>query len=169
MNAETRRAAAYRQLCKDLATAPYEGLPLGVDRWRKGHPWRNEQSEKQAALSALPIAAFAAELLVRRRDKVLTLGHGFADLPTEDRRMLRLALKKLRYGVEFCAAMFKMRAVKPFVDSLKTLQDDLGHLNDVAVAETLPDNLIGQAGKTDVRRSAGLMIGWHDRSIFTGR
>ncbi len=163
--AEARRTAAYGKLRKDLAAAPYERFLLRVDRWLEAKAWRSEQTEKQATLSATPIATFASELLTERRAKALALGADFARLPAEDRHILRIAMKKLRYAVEFFAMLFERKAVKPFVGSLKALQDDLGHLNDVAVAESLMDDLIAHSTETDVRRPAGLVVGWHARGL----
>ncbi len=45
---------------------------------------------------------------------------------------------------------------------LKGLQDILGYLNDVAVAETLTRVVAnGHAGNADVQCSIGFVIGWH--------
>ena len=45
------------------------------------------------------------------------------------------------------------------------MQDDLGHLNDVAVAERLVGDLLGQSAANERRnalqRAAGLVLGWH--------
>ncbi|MEZ5933060.1 MAG: CHAD domain-containing protein [Alphaproteobacteria bacterium] len=163
--AKTRRAAAYRALRKNLLGAPYNRFLLRFGAWLEGRAWRQARSQKQAALGELPVTAFTSELLSTRQGKALQQGEGFADLPVGKRHALRIALKKLRYALEFFAPLFQKTAVKPFVGSLKTLQNDLGHLNDVAVARTLLDDLTAKPGKTDLRRAAGMVIGWHARGV----
>ena len=48
---------------------------------------------------------------------------------------------------------------------MKALQEDLGHLNDVAVAETLLAGLLARPGKHDIGGAAGLVIGWHAHGV----
>ncbi len=137
-HAEARRTAAYTKLRKDLAAAPHEPFQIRVDRWLEAGAWRSERTAGQAALSATPIATFASELLTERRAKTLAPGADLARLPAEERHILRIAMKKLRYAGKFFAMPFEKKAARPFVGSLKALQDDLGHLNDVAFAERRP-------------------------------
>jgi hypothetical protein len=51
---------------------------------------------------------------------------------------------------------------------LKRLQDGLGHLNDVAVAERLVADLLGRpaTGKRNeaLQGAAGIVLGWHAHS-----
>lgn len=164
--AKTRRASAYRSARKQLAAKPYNHFLLRFGQWLEQQDWRSARSKKQAALGATSITDFAASLLNARRDAALRLGQGFADMPAVERHQLRIALKKLRYAVEFFAPLFEKRNVKSFVGSLKALQDDLGHLNDVTVAEELLDSILSRPGKTDIRRPAGMVIGWHARGVF---
>ncbi|MGI9509314.1 MAG: CHAD domain-containing protein [Geminicoccaceae bacterium] len=164
--AKTQRAACYRAMRRQLAEKPYNQILLRFGQWLEQQGWRNERSKKQAARGAMPITDFAAAVLDARLDAALTLGEGFADRPVEERHELRIALKKLRYAVEFFTPLFDKKHVKPFVASLKALQNDLGHLNDVVVAQELLDSIICRPGKTDIRRPAGLVIGWHERGVF---
>jgi inorganic triphosphatase YgiF len=163
--AKGRRAAAYRTARKSLAAAAYNRFLLRFGAWLEGRAWRHEQTDEQTALGDLPVTGFTSELLSARRDKVLAQGQGIADLPDEKRHALRISLKKLRYALEFFAPLFDKKTVKPFVGSLKTLQDDLGHLNDVAVARTLLHGLTAKPGKTDMPHAAGMVIGWHARGV----
>ena len=54
---------------------------------------------------------------------------------------MRIALKKLRYAAEFFRSLYGDKDVTRYLKRLSALQDDLGHLNDVATAETLMDKL----------------------------
>lgn len=164
--AKAQRTAAYRTARRRLADKPYTRFLLRFGQWLEQRSWQAERTEKQAALGATPIADFAALFLDARRGAAMALGEGFADQPVEERHMLRIALKKLRYAVEFFAPLFEKKEVKSFVDGLKALQDDLGHLNDIAVAEELLDSIVSRPGKIDIRQPAGMVIGWHARGVF---
>ena len=58
------------------------------------------------------------------------------------RHALRIRVKRLRYSCEFFAPAFPARRVTPYITALKTLQDILGELNDIAVGR----RLLGVAG-----------------------
>jgi triphosphatase len=86
--------------------------------------------------------------------------------PTQ-RHRLRIALKKLGYIIEFLECLFDDIQVRTFVNRLKSLQDFLGHANDVRVAYALPDELLE---KTDhdicaTARAGGIVLGWHERGL----
>ena len=92
----------------------------------------------------------------------------FAQLSAEQRHRLRIALKKLRYATEFFEALYPKKHTKPYLAALKDLQDGLGHLNDVAVAQRLIDSLVGRGDRSADRRlqqAAGLVLGWHARGV----
>ena len=84
-----------------------------------------------------PIVEFATHLLGKRQRKALKRGQQFEQLSAEERHRLRIALKKLRYATEFFEALYPKKHTKPYLAALKDLQDGLGHLNDVAVAQRL--------------------------------
>ena len=113
----------------------------------------------------MPIAAFGARLLEKRHRLALSRGQGVADLPVAERHELRIVLKKLRYSIEFFASLFDKKAILPFLDRLKALQNDLGHLNDLAVAETLLRDLVTDPGTGDIGGAAGVVVGWHERGV----
>ena len=52
------------------------------------------------------------------------------DSPAEDLHELRKVGKELRYLLEFFASLYPAEVVKPFVKSLKGLQDQLGRFQD---------------------------------------
>ncbi len=52
--------------------------------------------------------------------------------------------------------------------SLRRLQDDLGHLNDVAVAESRLADLCARAGPEKagtLRMASGVVIGWYSHAL----
>ncbi len=54
-----------------------------------------------------------------------------------ERHQVRIDAKRLRYGVEGLASVFKARRVKRYVRGLTALQDALGRANDAATAQRL--------------------------------
>ncbi|WP_374664982.1 CHAD domain-containing protein [Acinetobacter sp.] len=61
----------------------------------------------------------------------------FEHLPDEDKHRLRKRVKTLRYSIEFAASHYEKKAVKAYLKALKPLQEDLGRLNDLAVAHAI--------------------------------
>ena len=116
-----------------------------------------------------PIVEFATHLLGKRQRKALERGRQFEQLSAEERHRLRIALKKLRYATEFFEALYPKKHTKPYLAALKDLQDGLGHLNDVAVAQRLIASLVGEADRSangdGLQRAAGLVLGWHARGV----
>jgi CHAD domain-containing protein len=57
----------------------------------------------------------------------------FGSLDDESRHRLRRRVKRLRYGIEFSAALFDAKPVRRFMRPLAAAQDDLGRFNDLVV------------------------------------
>jgi len=115
------------------------------------------------ALNA-PATQVAKAILAKRHERLLRVGKGLKTLTIEQRHMLRIAIKKARYAAEFFAELYPGKNAKPYVRSLKTLQESLGHLNDLATAERLMADLArGVAGGDGaaLHRAAGMVEGWY--------
>jgi inorganic triphosphatase YgiF len=160
--AEARRAAGYETARAALAGPDHAGFVLRFGRWLAGRGWQT--ADGPAELLAVPIVEFAGELLKKRRRSAAKRGRDFEALDPPARHELRIALKKLRYAAEFFGSLYRPKATGKYVKRLKELQDDLGHLNDVAVAEPLLGAAIAAArkdGRAELERAAGLVLGWH--------
>lgn len=86
--------------------------------------------------SQLPeLAQFAAECLdaLHRKAAKTAKRASTQDMPSLHR--LRIAIKRLRYTLEFFAPLFPRKAVRTYLGRMMALQEDLGLLNDVANAE----------------------------------
>lgn len=165
VKANARSRTSYRAVRRQLQGDDDTRFALCFGRWVEACAWRDDADAKQAKGQARPIAAFAADLLTKRHKRALADGKGFAELSPKARHDLRLTLKKLRYALEFFVPLFEKKAAKAFLKPLKTLQDDLGHMNDVAVAETLLARLLTKRGVQDLSSAAGLVIGWHMHGV----
>ncbi|MEO3435426.1 CHAD domain-containing protein [Inquilinus sp. CAU 1745] len=156
--AETARGEGYEGVRRLLAAPRYAAFLLTFGAWLEERGWRSPGME--AALSR-PVTRLAAAALDRRHRKLLKAGRHFGRLTPEERHEVRIALKKLRYAVDFFRSVppagqpaGKMKAYRK---ALGGLQDALGHMNDGVTACKLLDAL-GADG-----RAAGLVLGWHAR------
>ena len=85
------------------------------------------------AADAAPLRDAVAGRLHRWHRQVAAEAGRFAELDDAARHTLRKRAKRLRYAVEFSAALFDARAVRRYLKALRELQERLGALNDVAV------------------------------------
>ena len=102
-------------------------------------------------------------------------GRDFETLSQEERHSVRIALKKLRYALDFFGGVFDPERRKRFFKELARLQEDLGSMNDVAVAEARLGRLVGISADGDsdmvaastlsnkLTFAAGCVLGWHRR------
>lgn len=82
---------------------------------------------------------------------------GYAGLDDAGRHALRKRIKRLRYAVEFSAALFPARDVRRYLLPLKALQERLGEINDMVVAL----EVIGAARARDGRDlRLAFALGW---------
>ncbi|MBB4265540.1 CYTH and CHAD domain-containing protein [Roseospira visakhapatnamensis] len=163
-----RRDARYRDALAAVGDARFTRLILGLGAWIEGGDWLDDP--RRAKARAAPVAAFARATLERRRRKVRKAGRRFDGLTPEARHDLRILVKKLRYTGEFFAGVFGTKVARPVLKDLARLQDQLGALNDVAVAgallrETLAEHSpdAGPAEEAERAWGAGLVTGWHRR------
>lgn len=84
-----------------------------------------------------PIAAFAPRSLNKRAKAVAALASETKNSNPEARHALRIALKRLRYALEFMTPLFPARRMQRYHESAAGLLDLLGRMNDIAVAEQL--------------------------------
>lgn len=142
--AEDERCAAYADVRRMLKTKRFTRLCLDLMAASVEPPVADER----------PVVQVAAALLQERLDAALAVGEGFARLSTEDRHRVRIAVKKLRYALDFCEPLFPQKAAASYLKRLKRLQEDLGLLNDAAVAGDLAAGLAAGTAEGQPRRAA---------------
>lgn len=160
-----RRRAAYASLRATLAGARYGDLLLELAAWVETRGWRRGVEVDRRLAQQDPLRPFAARALERRWRKVRKAGRGFARLAPEERHILRVRVKKLRYGVEFLAGVLDGKSASRLAARLARLQDALGHMNDLTVARRLAAEALELPGDPALREraalGAGLVMGWH--------
>jgi CHAD domain-containing protein len=164
---EHRRHAAFDDAKEAILSKRYTKSTLCLLRWFEARGWREQPVSENAVPLLAPIAKVAPELIERCYRRARKRSKRFAEQTPTQRHRLRLALKKLRYMIEFLESLFDKTQVRTFVNRLKSLQDFLGHANDVRVAYDLLDELLEKADHDvcAIGRAGGIVLGWHERGL----
>ncbi|MET0250654.1 MAG: CHAD domain-containing protein [Novosphingobium sp.] len=137
-----RRQAAIDRARAMLCGAPLQRLLVRCAHWIEAGPWLAAAADHRGDE---PIARFARSVLKRRRRKLRRVNDDLGQLGDEERHELRIEVKKLRYAGDFFGPMLGARGKnkhgKAFLKAVSRLQEALGTLNDVAVAEAGRDAL----------------------------
>jgi inorganic triphosphatase YgiF len=130
----------------------YTRLMLSVTRWVHTMGWRADATTEKAAKGlAQPVTKFARQILRRDQRRLRTRAKNLRAATPEARHRVRIAAKKTRYAAEFFGSLFRPRTVRPYVKGLTSLQDELGFLNDAAVA----DRLLAEVAAAEPQLEAG--------------
>ena len=165
--AKQRQQAAYEAARTAIGSPRYTEAMLKTVRWFETYGWRDQRVSEHSALLFSSIAAIAPSLIERRWRQAMKRCKHFAGLSQDERHRVRIALKNLRYMIEFLGSLFDAGSVKALMKRLKGLQEDLGHLNDVRTAQGLIRELVRSAEHdiNEVGHAAGVVIGWHLREL----
>jgi CHAD domain-containing protein len=105
-----------------------------IDDWQDFLDQPAPQSEQPE--SATTILDLASRRIWRSARKVLKKGAAIqSDSPAESLHRLRIECKKLRYLLEFFRSLYPNKELESIIDSLKSLQDNLGDFNDFEVQQ----------------------------------
>ena len=134
--AEQARAWAYADLRRMLKRRNFTRLSLDL-AWAAAGGF--------AFADVRPAAGVARALLDERHGAAMKAGASFETLPPADRHKVRIAIKKLRYALDYLQSLFPAEHARAYPKRLKQLQEDLGALNDAAVASDIVDRLVAAA------------------------
>lgn len=115
-----------------------------------------------------PARACATQILAAWHARVLRRGRRLDRRSSAELHRLRIAVKQLRYAVEFFNGLYAPRRMATLRDRLMRLQDILGRINDAAGVASL----VGSAaatGSRDVRAAADMLAGCCEARAATGR
>lgn len=152
--AKARRAALTVAL-RALKTPRYRRFLSRLDTWIAGAGWRAARDESRRDGGSEEAAAFAARTIEKRVLKILRRGKSLERMSSADRHEIRIAIKKCRYGIEFFAEALPKQSTRGLARKLKSLQDDLGHSNDVDVAQ---DMIAALSARTKDRTSKAALV-----------
>jgi CHAD domain-containing protein len=172
--ATRRQAAAYAALRGVLASPAWSRLELRLALLPTARPWDTrpeaampEHARPESAMIStdgptsparpeMSLRDYAAHALSRRLRHVLAPGPDLSGLPVERLHDTRKQAKQLRYGIEIFAPLFGEKAVRKYLPYLETVQEELGLLNDRAVAA----QLMGQIEGGGRAFAAGVVMGY---------
>jgi inorganic triphosphatase YgiF len=164
--ARAQRQRAWEVARDALLSRRHTTFHLQFGAWLEGHGWRSQPVTPTSARLFRPLDEAATVLLNRRHRKARRVGAHFAELPYPSRHVLRIALKKLRYAIDFFRTLYDDRPIGRYLDRLGHFQDSLGRLNDVATAARLAPRLgIDPVAGASLDRAMGVVIGWHGREL----
>ena len=153
------RAAGYEAAHALLAAPATSRFVLTVEAFLARHGWRNAVPAEALELLTAPARDFAAANLLRLHRKVRKRGRHLLHLSPEERHLVRIELKKLRYATDLFGGLFDTKGkVKAYAETAAELQEELGHLNDLATARDLLARLDGSRPET--ARAIGIVLGW---------
>jgi triphosphatase len=166
--AEQRRREAYKFAKAGIESERYTATMLRLARWFEARGWRDQPASEQVALLFATIGDVAPGLIERRWRRTRKGTRQFGKLSQEQRHKLRIALKKLRYTIEFLEDLFNHGKVKTLEKRLKPVQEDLGHLNDIRTAHLLVEEASRHVneGGNEISRAGGIVLGWYDRGLI---
>ncbi len=152
--ARRRRHAAYADLRAYLASPTFRELEVGLACAAVLRPWERESAPDPRLQQ--DTALFAGAALDHQLKRVRRAGRGLLDLPVEALHELRKDCKRLRYTAEFFLPLFPAKPARRFIKQLAALQEELGMLNDGAVAS----GLMAHLGRAERSYAAGLVEGF---------
>ena len=168
--AEAERETGYAEARMAIQSSRYSALLARMRRWLSAKSWRDGSNGRGKPLDG-PAVKLAGRLLTKRHKAVLKLGRDFKKLSAQERHQLRIALKKLRYTAEFFCSLYQKKREEVYFHALAQMQNSLGHLNDIVVADHLLERL--SAAREDQRISdlistaVGIVKGWYAHSAIS--
>jgi CHAD domain-containing protein len=136
-----RAEALYAQASGAVASARFGKLISALEHWVEQRGWRDDLTARTRMRLKQRVSDFAAAVLEREQQRLLKRGRKLKESGPQARHRVRIAAKRVRYAAEFFAALYPGKRVRPYVQALTLLQDELGWLNDAAVAGRLLDEL----------------------------
>ncbi|MGF1477259.1 MAG: CHAD domain-containing protein [Geminicoccaceae bacterium] len=154
----TARADAQNAVLDTLGHSRHATFLLSFAKWHEEGEWLDRADP---AIASMPIRDFARKALTKRHKAVLKRGQNFETLDETARHEVRIALKKLRYALDFFRSVFEAKQAKPYLKHAAALQEGFGTWNDLAAAELLVTQ-IRSAVPDDPKlaQACGFVSGW---------
>jgi CHAD domain-containing protein len=137
------REEAYDQVIEAMGAQRTRDMFLELVTWAVARDWQKDGA-------TAPIGKFAAKRLDAAWKKIKRKGSMLPDLEERQLHRFRIHVKKLRYAVEFMAALYSRKEIRKFTASLEKIQDCFGLLHDDMIARQLIDEF-----SLDFRASTG--------------
>jgi inorganic triphosphatase YgiF len=159
---ETRRDQGFVQARAAVKSSRYRRVVLKTGLWLTGGDWAASDDDIRRDLRDKPLCDLARDILEQRSAKVTKKLRKLEKMDDRQRHKLRIAVKKLRYGVGFFESLFEAAGRrKRFAAGLKDLQSALGRLNDIRMHR--------QFARKEVRGKRQLPHGAYALGVLTGQ
>ncbi len=149
-----------------VGSSRYTRLILCFTRWVQSGGWRDTLSPQDQNHLTERVRKFARKVLWHAQRRLLQRGKKLHGADPISRHRVRIAAKKSRYATEFFESLSSSKRVWPYVAALSALQDELGWLNDAAVADRLLKEL--QNEQSDLEGIASFTRGYLAARIKNG-
>jgi inorganic triphosphatase YgiF len=160
---EKRCVAAYGLARSQIESLAATVFVLKAQSFLARREWREVPAGADSPKLQISVRKFSKAALDRLGARVLKRGKGIAALSDKARHKLRIALKNLRYGVDFFGDLFANRKRRrAYTKRVSALQNLLGVRNDIVVAMPYVELLRGEAGP-DGERALEFILSWYAR------
>jgi CHAD domain-containing protein len=133
-------------------------LKLGA--WLADEAWREAADPSMLKRLDGTVTEFAVAVLDECHAAVLKRARHLERQSAAQLHRLRIAIKKLRYSMDFFGALFPPGEVSSTLSCLESLQDILGAVNDGATAGQLALDVQGEGQGQVTSEAYGIVIGW---------
>ena len=153
------QAEAYERALAAVGSHRFRTLLLTLGEWIEIGAWLRLANDDQRTLRESPATALARPILDRLDRRLRKRSRRFMHSDAEARHDLRKQAKKLRYAAAFLGEAFPNHPKRRqrFTTLLRTLQDQLGELNDMAVARAVAMQAVGRRSG-EIAFAAGLEV-----------
>ncbi|MDP2830390.1 MAG: CHAD domain-containing protein [Sulfuricellaceae bacterium] len=158
--AERARELARGEASLALRSHRYDRLLLNLATWLTNESWNVDADGDNKSWLDRPVTELARRVLNRYHKLLHRHGPALLTMPIEERHEVRILVKKLRYAVDFFAALFPAKTSQPYLQSLSSLQEELGTLNDAATTQSLLESFHGEDAL-----SIAFISGWSARGM----
>lgn len=168
---EHAREETWRAALDCLSSDRFRALVLDLASITQQRPWlSNPSSHRDLEADARRFGATQSQRRLKQCQKALKRARKLKGAELHD---LRIALKKLRYTLEFFESIEDRRTTKVLLKRVSRLQDLLGEMNDVLVARPQLRAMIADSQSSDqasaVSLAGGMLLGWHGRRYVAKR
>lgn len=153
------RQAARRRARHALRSQRYQRLVLMLSAWLVAESPPARGDERVLAAPRAPVLDFAEAVLDEHYSQVRKRGRKLQRLSDAELHRLRIAVKKLRYAVDFFAMLFDAKRVDTMRAPLVRLQDILGAINDATTVAALIGGGDVKSAKA-MAEAHSIVIGW---------
>ena len=148
-----------------LGSERYTEIMLKLGAWLNAESWLAQPvalvpDDLMGTGSGMSVEEFSRMLLLRRHRQLKKYERKLAKLTVPELHALRIVAKKQRYAAEFFAGIYPLKETKRYIQSLSTLQDILGTMNDTSIAECLLSEVLIAKDGSDEHEAVGIIKGW---------